>query len=118
MHRTFLRLLASTTLGLALLTSASAQDSPADPSVPSERCRVDPREPDSGGATGEAQPAPSQPAEPDTGSDESLSGTLDPCNGVLVPPRVGDGEITEPPPDAGTTPIIRPEDLPAQQPAQ
>ena len=115
MYRTFFRLLAPPALGLALLTAASAQDTPANPPLPSERCRVDPQAPDSGNTTGEAQP---QPNEPEAGSDGSLSETLDPCNGVLVPPRVGDGEMTEPPPAAGTTPIIKPEDLPAQQPAQ
>jgi hypothetical protein len=39
----------------------------------------------------------------------SLSATLDRCNGVLKPPRVGDSEMTHDPPDIGKTRIIRPD---------
>jgi hypothetical protein len=48
-------------------------------------------------------------------TDESLTETLDDCNGVLTPPAIGDSEISEPPPDAGETPIIRPGEIPQQQ---
>jgi hypothetical protein len=49
-------------------------------------------------------------------ADQSLSDTLDPCNGVLEPPPVGDQELTIPPPAGGETPVIPPSALPEQQP--
>ncbi|MBB6470325.1 hypothetical protein HNQ96_006222 [Aminobacter lissarensis] len=41
---------------------------------------------------------------------------LEHCKGVLTPPKTGDQEIEEPPPDTGTTRIIRPGDVPVQPP--
>ncbi|MET3791266.1 hypothetical protein [Aquamicrobium terrae] len=41
---------------------------------------------------------------------------LDDCNGVLTPPKTGDGEMEEQPPDTGTTPVIPPEAVPGQPP--
>jgi hypothetical protein len=41
---------------------------------------------------------------------------LEDCKGVLTPPTTGDEEIEEPPPDTGTTRIIRPDDVPEQPP--
>ena len=76
------------------------------------------------GQTGQA-PAPSMPcqAQPQDGNgqtksnNESLSETLDPCDGVLQPPPTGDqGVIT--PPDEGKTPVIKPGQVPAQPPKQ
>ncbi len=46
--------------------------------------------------------------------EEPLSQTLENCRGVLRPPPTGDGEMAEPPPDSGKTPVIRPDDLPEQ----
>ncbi|MCX8570744.1 hypothetical protein NDO48_17130 [Aminobacter sp. MET-1] len=47
---------------------------------------------------------------------KALAGSkLDHCDGVLTPPRTGD-RIEEPPPATGTTPIIRPDEVPAQPP--
>lgn len=40
---------------------------------------------------------------------------LEHCEGVLTPPETGD-RIEEPPPDTGTTRIIRPGDIPVQPP--
>ncbi|GAB4542637.1 MAG: hypothetical protein Tsb0019_41860 [Roseibium sp.] len=40
--------------------------------------------------------------------------TLTDCNGVLKPAPIGDRELVEPAPDAGETPVIEPEDIPAQ----
>jgi hypothetical protein len=42
--------------------------------------------------------------------------TLEHCKGVLTPPKIGDHEIEEPPPNTGTTRIIRPGDIPEQAP--
>lgn len=68
-----------------------------------------------------AQSAPCQ-VQPQDGqqpkSNNSLSGTLDPCDGVLQPPPTGDEGIAAPPPDEGKTPVIRPDDVPVQPPKQ
>jgi hypothetical protein len=48
--------------------------------------------------------------------DDVLSESFERCHGVLKPPPTGDGEIVEPAPDAGTTPIIPPGSLPEQPP--
>jgi hypothetical protein len=81
--------------------TAGAQGDPATP--PGDKCRVE--QPSSGAESADAQ----QP-----GQEQSLTETLDDCNGVLKPPVVGDGEMTEPPPDAGKTPVIRPNEPPPQ----
>lgn len=52
---------------------------------------------------------------PPSSSDQSLTDQLDACNGVLTPPKVGDGEIVEPPPATGTLRVIRPPAVPEQQ---
>jgi hypothetical protein len=49
---------------------------------------------------------------------ESLTEKLDPCNGVLEPPPVGDQELTLYPPDIGEMRIIEPDELPPQQSPQ
>jgi hypothetical protein len=48
-------------------------------------------------------------------TDETV--TLSDCNGILKPAPVGDRELVEPAPEAGETPIISPEEIPDQQPA-
>lgn len=102
-----IRIMAATTALAIAATVAWAQDDTADPEIltpPPEKCRVEPAQPgdpatdDSTGTTG-----------------ETLSETLDDCNGVLRPPPTGDAGIAEPPPEEGRTPTIRPEDLPEQQ---
>jgi len=89
------------------------------------------------GQTGkDTQPAPTSPcqAEPDananTGNDNGgtqsqqnsqsggLTGKLDPCNGVLKPPPTGDEGMTEPAPDQGKTPVIKPGQVPQQAPKE
>ena len=66
-------------------------------------------------------PAPSSPgapchATPGEGQDNnSLTETLDDCNGVLKPPAAGDPDIVEEAPDVGKTPVIPPSALPEQQ---
>lgn len=55
-------------------------------------------------------------ATPGPGADgNSLTETLDECNGVLKPPVVGDEDMVEDAPDMGETPVIEPDDLPDQQ---
>jgi hypothetical protein len=44
--------------------------------------------------------------------EEDLSEALEPCDGVLRPPPVGDGELTITPPEGGVTPVIPPRQLP------
>lgn len=43
---------------------------------------------------------------------ENLSRKLDRCNGELRAPGVGDGELVQPAPPVGNTPVIRPDELP------
>ena len=83
----------------------------------------------------DAKPAPASPcqAQPDansnagnnggrSGEDKTQAGSLteklDPCNGVLKPPPTGDTDMTEPAPNQGKTPIIKPGDVPSQAPKQ
>ena len=49
-----------------------------------------------------------------TGSEDTLTETMKRCDGVLKPELSGDPEIVEPAPDVGETPVISPEDIPAQ----
>jgi hypothetical protein len=47
---------------------------------------------------------------------KNLTEALANCNGVLAPPKVGDREMTVPPPKTGSTmPVIPPSALPPQQ---
>ncbi|NDV86715.1 hypothetical protein GTW51_08370 [Aurantimonas aggregata] len=58
------------------------------------------------------------PSEGAAGQDD-LTMQLQDCESVLTPPTTGDTGIEAPAPDAdpGTTPVIPPSDLPAQQPS-
>ena len=55
-------------------------------------------------------------AEPVAPRGDETAEALADCNGVLSPAPVGDRELLEPAPDAGTTPVIEPKDLPDQSP--
>ena len=69
--------------------------------------------------TGDCAVAPSSDAlAPDTAAPNSLTDTLAPCDGVLAPPAVGDGEMMVAPPALGETPIIPPEMVPPQPPQE
>lgn len=48
-----------------------------------------------------------------TSDSDTLTGKLDPCEGVLKPPPVGD-QMATPAPDQGTTPVIRPDQIEPQ----
>jgi hypothetical protein len=77
--------------------------------------------------TGQAEPPPrdclamprtdeqTSPQGVDPQTTQSLTEKLDSCDGVLLPPSVGDQELTQPPPDTGEMRVIKPRDLPGQQ---
>lgn len=108
---------------LALLLSvampAAAQQTLEDPHEKADNggvaddCRVEPRIDQQAGA---GDPATGGAADSGDKSDEPLSGTLERCKGVLAPPPSGDAEMTAPAPDAGKTPVIRPDEVPEQPP--
>lgn len=83
---------ASAILGLGL--SLSLQ-SPAMAQQQKETCKVSPDKSDQ------------KPM-----NDDSESGKLDDCNGVLHPPKVGDPEMVQPAPDVGKMPVIPPKAVP------
>lgn len=51
-------------------------------------------------------------AGPTKDHEKTFSEKLDDCNSVLVPPKVGDGEIVSPTPKTGTMRVIKPSDVP------
>jgi hypothetical protein len=100
--------------GAALLSCAlpaAAQTDSQTPPPPSSPCQAQPdrneNSGDNGSETGNRQPPPGD-----------LTKKLDPCDGVLKPPPTGDDDMTEPAPDEGNTPVIRPGEVPQQQPKQ
>ncbi|MGN7292226.1 hypothetical protein [Rhizobium sp. SAFR-030] len=76
------------------------------------------------GSSGAAQPQAGQPGEKCVVPPQSKSGRtahpsagssttqLSDCGGVLTPPAMGDGEMVEPAPSVGETPVIRPQEVP------
>jgi hypothetical protein len=88
---------------VALVAHPSLAQTGAEPDdlVTSDDCEV---------APADDAPAPESP--------DSLCDTLAPCNGVLAPAPVGDGEMTIDPPALGETPIIPPELVPPQPPQE
>ncbi|MET3577683.1 hypothetical protein ABID19_000698 [Mesorhizobium robiniae] len=69
----------------------------------------------------QAQPQNGEQQKPppaNNGGSSSLTETLDPCNGVLLPPPTGDRGMAAPPPDEGKTPVLKPGEVPAQPPKQ
>jgi hypothetical protein len=55
------------------------------------------------------------PRGPDPQTTQSLTDKLDRCDGVLLPPSVGDQELSQSPPDTGKMHEVKPGDLPEQQ---
>ncbi|CAN7721073.1 hypothetical protein LJR098_003498 [Rhizobium sp. LjRoot98] len=51
----------------------------------------------------------------DSAKDKSVTGKLDECNSVLVPPKVGDSEIIAPSEATGSMPVIKPGELPTNR---
>lgn len=91
-------LIVSAVFVAALCTPALAQ---SEATPPNEACQVKPNDTASSQA-------------PATADKRSLTATLEDCNGVLIPPKVGDSEMMEPAPAVGETPIIHPDELPKQ----
>ncbi|MER8432458.1 hypothetical protein [Mesorhizobium caraganae] len=88
---------------LALAGPAAAQDNgEGAPPVP---CQAQPQD-------GGQQPPPA-----DAGNGNSTA-DLGSCGGVLQPPPSGDQGMTQPPPDEGKTPVIKPGEVPVQPPKQ
>ena len=87
---------------LALAGPAAAQDSDGTPPVP---CQAQPQD---GGQ---------KPPAADDGNGSSAD-KLSSCDGVLQPPPTGDQGMTQPPPDQGKTPVIKPGEVPVQPPKQ
>lgn len=88
---------------LALAGPAAAQDSgEGSPPAP---CQAQPQD-------GGQQPPPA-----DDGNGNSTA-DLGSCGGVLQPPPSGDQGMTQPPPDQGKTPVIKPGEVPVQPPKQ
>lgn len=88
---------------LALAGPAAAQDS--DEGAPPAPCQAQPQD-------GGQQPPPA-----DDGNGNSTA-DLGSCGGVLQPPPSGDQGMTQPPPDQGKTPVIKPGEVPVQPPKQ
>jgi hypothetical protein len=95
-------------LMLACAVPAAAQTD----SQPTSPCQAQPdQNKNSGnnaGQTGEQRPP----------AGGSLTQKLDPCDGVLTPPPTGDSGMTEPAPNQGKTPVIKPGEVPQQPPKQ
>jgi hypothetical protein len=92
---TFLWILMICQVATPALSQAGGEEGP----TASERCQTLP-----GKGAGDQQ-----------GPARNPSDKLADCGGVLKPPATGDSEITEPTPDIGKTPLIRPGELPDQQ---
>jgi hypothetical protein len=88
---------------MSVATAAPGLAQTEDITPPAEKCRVAP------------QPNGAQKNE-DEGRRDSLTEKLDPCDGVLKPPAVGDQEMTQPAPQTDNMPVVKPHDLPGQQP--
>jgi hypothetical protein len=90
----------------AACNTGFAQDIDASP--PPEKCRAEPQTDTQGQQNNTDSNGQS--------ASSSLTEKLDPCDGVLKPPAIGDQEMTRLPPATGEMPVIKPRDLPEQQP--
>lgn len=97
--------------GLAVAMPAAAQtnqqqsDQQGPAAMPSEGCQAKPDQDQNKSAGNDSS---------ETGTGTNLTEKLDNCNGVLKPPPTGDAELTEPAPDQGKTPVIKPGEVPPQ----
>lgn len=98
-----LRRLALPLMVAALVTSpARAQEPQPEPRSGVEPCSAVP------------EGLPDEAEENRGPREEELTEKLEPCDGVLAPPDIGEAEIIQPPPDVGRTPVIHPGDVPSQ----
>jgi hypothetical protein len=93
------------TTGPALVQGGSTGQQEASP--PPQDCLAQP--------SGQDQQPQPVPGGTDPQTTQSLTDKLDPCDGVLLPPSVGDQELSQPPPDTGKMHEVKPGDLPGQQ---
>lgn len=100
-------LMAAVCLAVTPAGLAEAQTAGAPATEPPADCVVAP-DPD---ATTETTPEITEPGRGD-------AATLSDCDGMLKPAPVGDGELVEPAPDTGKTPVIDPDEVPPQAPAE
>ena len=91
------------TTGPALVQAVPEQEA----SPPPQTCVAQPR-----GRDQQPQPVP-RGIDPQT--TQSLTSKLNPCDGVLLPPDIGDQQLTQSPPDTGRMREVKPGDLPGQQ---
>lgn len=97
-------------LGLAVPGAALAQQPAPDTAVPEAPAPAQPR----GGSGGASDPCAGQP---DANGNQTLTGQLSQCGGVLTPPSTGDDAgATVPDPDPDTTPVVPPQAVPDQAP--
>ena len=102
-----MRILAALIFAMVAFSSSNASGQANEqPSTDSERCTASPADQNNQSATGDAGKA---------ATDGSLSQKMDDCHGVLKPPPTGDSEFSQPAPEEGKTPVIRPDNLPGQQ---
>jgi len=85
----------------ALPAAAQTADQPKAP----QDCQA---QPDNGGSGGNGV------QKQDGEQSGSLSGSLQPCGGVLKPPPTGDNNATQPPADGSQMPVIKPGQVPPQ----
>ncbi|MEZ2329898.1 hypothetical protein AB6802_09250 [Mesorhizobium sp. RCC_202] len=92
------------TAAMFLLSALPAAAQTADqPQVPQD-CQA---QPDSNNGGNGAQKQDGQQS-------DNLSGSLQPCGGVLKPPPTGDDNATQPPADGSQMPVIKPGQVPPQ----
>jgi hypothetical protein len=92
---------------LPISESTLAQDNGTTPQP--EKCRATPQ--------AESQDRRQKNEDIRRQDQQPLTEKLDPCDGVLKPPPVGDQEMTRPAPNIGEMPEVKPRDLPGQQPS-
>ncbi|MBS3647528.1 hypothetical protein KEU06_02665 [Pseudaminobacter sp. 19-2017] len=105
-----MKALCVTTLFFALAASAPAFAQAADAARHPQDCLARPGQ---NPGTQAAPEAKANQGEQQSSDSETLSSKLDPCNGVLRPPPVGD-QMATPAPDQGKTPVIRPDEIEPQ----
>lgn len=90
---------------------AGAQQATPDNTVPDVPA---PAQPGNGNNGGNPDPCAGQPS---SGGDQTLTGQLSQCGGVLSPPPTGDDtQAPVPDPNPGTTPVVPPQAVPDQTP--
>jgi len=95
--------------GAATLAVAQTPDDPRDGGLSRHPCQVTPET-----WNNEAAPDGAPNGDTTAGQNDDAQVALEECNGVLVPPSIGDAEIVAPTPNIGTPPVIPPGAVPEQ----